>query len=75
MIFYKKHAPKFRNHSIERSDLSFLEGMKLLDRESEIPEREWIRGVEKIKKFGLEPAESIEDKSDIIYFQRGELPH
>ena len=64
MIFYKKHAPKFRNHSIERSDLSFLEGMKLLDRESE-----------KIKKFGLEPAESIEDKSDIIYFQRGELPH
>ena len=75
MIFYKKHAPKFRNHSIERSDLSFLEGIKLLDRESEIPEREWIRGVEKIKKFGLEPAESIEDKSDIIYFQRGELPH
>ena len=75
MTFYKKHAPKFRNHNRPRPDFSYLEGMKALEQESCVPMTEWAREVENSKKFGLEPAKSIEDKSEISCFQRGELPH
>ena len=52
-----------------------LEGMRALKEEKEIPLRQWQEEVRRGKEFGLECVDSIEDKSEISCFQRGELPH
>ncbi len=74
MSFYKSHAPKHREHTREVK-LPELEGMKALREESQIPSRQWEEEVRRGKEFGLECVDSIEDKSEISCFQRGELPH
>src|SRR5260370_7258271 len=74
MSFYKTHATRHREHKRELS-LPELEGMKALRDESQIPSRQWQEEVRRGKEFGLECVDSIQDKSEISCFQRGELPH
>ncbi|MDA1193410.1 MAG: agmatinase family protein [Candidatus Poribacteria bacterium] len=75
MSFYKRHAPELREHDRELPDRSAFQGMKALDAESTIPDTQWREEVRRGKEFGLEPADSIVDKTEISVFQRGELPH
>src|SRR5712692_6173813 len=75
MPFYKRHAPRHREHTRPLPDFSELEGMRALKGEQEIPLRQWREEVRRGKEFGLECASSIEDKTEISCFQRGELPH
>ena len=75
MSFYKKHAPNHREHARNLPDLSQYEGMKDQRDESAIPSAYAEKEKKRIKELGLEPADSIEDKSDISCFQRGSSPH
>ena len=75
MSFYKTHAPNHREHTRTLPDFGELEGMRALREEKEIPLRQWQEEVRRGKEFGLECVDSIEDKSEISCFQRGELPH
>ena len=75
MSFYKTHAPRHREHNRPLPDFADLEGMRALKEENEIPLRQWKEEVRRGKEFGLECVDSIEDKSEISCFQRGELPH
>lgn len=43
--------------------------------EAAVPETKWWEEVARGKELGLEPADSIEDKTIFSTFQRGELPH
>ena len=74
MSFYKSHAPKHREHTREVK-LPELEGMKALRDEGQIPSRQWQEEVRRGKEFGLDCVDSIQDKTEISCFQRGELPH
>ena len=74
MPFYKRHAPKHREHTRALPDFNELEGMRALRAESTIPSRQWQEEVRRGKEFGLECVDSIEDKTEISCFQRGELP-
>ena len=75
MSFYKGHAPNHREHTRDLPDTSDLQGMKALQEEERLPNRRWLEEVQRGKEFGLECVDSIEDKSEISCFQRGELPH
>ena len=75
MSFYKKHAPNHREHARNLPDLSQYEGMKDQRDESAIPSAYAEKEKKRIKELGLEPADSIEDKSEISCFQRGSSPH
>ena len=75
MSFYKRHAPNHREHTRPLPDFQELEGMRALREEKTIPLRQWQEEVRRGKEFGLECVDSIEDKSEISCFQRGELPH
>ena len=75
MSFYKKHAPNHRQHARNLPDLSQYEGMKDQRDEAAIPSAYAEKEKKRIKELGLEPADSIEDKTEISCFQRGELPH
>src|ERR1700731_84577 len=75
MPFYKTHAPGHREHTRALPDFEELEGMRALRDEKEIPLRQWEEEVRRGKEFGLECVDSIEDKTEISCFQRGELPH
>src|SRR5260221_474255 len=75
MSFYKRHAPRHREHTRPLPDFSELEGMRALKEENAIPIRQWQQEVRRGKAFGLDCVDSIEDKSEISCFQRGELPH
>lgn len=75
MAFYDNHAPKHRNHTRPLPDVSGFDGYKAQDAEAEIPATMWNAECARGKELGLEPADSIEDKSEISCFQRGELPH
>ena len=75
MSFYKRHAPNYREHDRPRPSLEGFEGPKALDAETKISSKQWEEECRRAKEFGLEPADSIEDKTDISCFQRGELPH
>src|ERR1035441_5257679 len=75
MSFYKRHAPGHRGHQRPLPDFSEMEGMRALKQETSIPSRQWEEEVRRGKEFGLECVESIEDKTEISCFQRGELPH
>ena len=75
MSFYKTHAPRHREHTRPLPDFADLEGMRALREEKEIPIRQWQEEVRRGKEFGLECVDSIEDKTEISCFQRGELPH
>jgi agmatinase len=75
MSFYKRHAPNHREHQRNLPDTSAFEGMKAMKLESELPSTQWDAMVKRSKEVGLECADSIEDKSEISCFVRGELPH
>lgn len=75
MSFYKRHAPGLREHDRDIPDTSHLEGMIARELEKDIPEDKWWEEVRRGKELGLEPADSIEDKTIFSTFQRGELPH
>ncbi len=75
MSFYDRHAPNHRNHDRALPDTSGFRGYKAQDSEAEIPTTEWEAAVKRGQELGLMPADSIEDKSEMSVFQRGELPH
>ena len=52
----------------------FYRGL-LRDLEAAAPAPTWQEEVRRGKEFGLECVDSIEDKTEISCFQRGELPH
>ncbi|MEM9490501.1 MAG: agmatinase family protein [Myxococcota bacterium] len=75
MTFYKRHAPNHREHDRDLPDTSGLRGYKAQDDEALLPDDQWRADVARAKEFGLECADSIEDKSEISCFDRSELPH
>lgn len=75
MSFYERHAPRHRQHDRPLPDITEFRGYKAQDIEAEIPTTEWEAEVRRGQELGLLPADSIEDKSEISLFQRGELPH
>ena len=75
MTFYKRHAPNRREHERDLPDVSGFDGYKAQDAEAAIPTTQWQAEVKRGQELGLPPADSIEDKSEISCFQRGELPH
>jgi len=72
---YKRHAPKRRLHSRAIPDLSDLAGMQAQKAEAPLPSAYYEKENRRIKELGLEPADSIQDKTEFSCFQRGSLPH
>ena len=75
MSFYKKHAPNHREHARSLPDLSEYEGMKYQGDEAALPSAYYEKENNRIKELGLEPVDSIQDKTEISCFQRGSSPH
>ena len=75
MSFFKNHAPKYREHTRDLPDLSQYDGMKVQRDEAALPSAYAEKERKRIKELGLDPVDSIEDKSDISCFQRGSIPH
>jgi len=75
MTFFKRHAPDRREHERPLPRLTETTGYRAQDAEADIPEAQWRAECERGKRIGLPAAESIEDKTEISCFQRGELPH
>src|ERR1700685_2392453 len=75
MAFYHRHAPRHREHTRTLPDFKELQGMQALQQEAALPSAQWKEEVRRGKEFGLECVDSIQDKSEISCFQRGELPH
>jgi agmatinase len=72
---YKRHAPNRRQHDRPLTDLSHLAGMRAQKAEGSLPAAYHEKENRRIKELGLEPAESIQDKTEFSCFQRGSLPH
>ena len=72
---YKRHAPNRREHNRPLPDLSQYAGMQDQKAEAALPSAYHEKEIRRIKELGLEPADSIQDKSDISCFQRGSSPH
>lgn len=72
---YKRHAPKLRGHDHALPDLSQFAGTRSQKAEGSLPSAYHEKELRRIKELGLEPADSIQDKSDISCFQRGSSPH
>ena len=75
MSFYKTHAPNHREHDRKLPDVGQFQGMKSQQAEGDLPSAKWASNNDRIKEIGLEPADSIEDKTEFSCFQRGSLPH
>jgi agmatinase len=73
--FYGRHAPKLRGHDRKLPDLSQFDGMKAQKSEKDLPNAYWKKEIQRIKELGLDPVDSIEDKTEFSCFQRGSLPH
>jgi agmatinase len=72
---YKRHAPNRRQHDRPLADLSQYAGMRAQKAEGPLPSAYHEKQSRRIKELGLEPADSIQDKSDFSCFQRGSSPH
>jgi agmatinase len=72
---YKRHAPNRRQHDRPLPDLSQYAGMQAQKAEGPLASAYHDKENLRIKELGLEPAGSIQDKSDISCFQRGSTPH
>jgi agmatinase len=72
---YKRHAPQRRGHNRPLPDTSQLDGMKFQKAEAPLPSAYHEKENRRIKELGLEPADSIQDKTEFSCFQRGSLPH
>src|SRR6516225_9205498 len=75
MSFFEQHAPNYRRHNRKLPDLSRYEGPRAQRDEAALPSSKWEQEIRRIKELGLEPADSIEDKTEISCFQRGSTPH
>jgi agmatinase len=75
MSFFEQHAPNYRKHNRPLPDLSQYQGPRAQREEAALPGVKWQQEVRRIKELGLEPADSIEDKTEISCFQRGSTPH
>jgi agmatinase len=75
MKFFEQHAPNRRKHNRPLPDLSGYEGPRVQREEARLPSSKWEQEIRRIKELGLEPADSIEDKTEISCFQRGSIPH
>jgi agmatinase len=75
MAFFNSHAPNYREHNRELPDMGQFRGMKSQQAEGGLPSAKWTSDNSRIKEIGLEPADSIEDKTEFSCFQRGSLPH
>lgn len=75
MAFFDKHGGKLRNHKRKLPDLSAFDGMRVQREEGALPSAYAKKELKRIKELGLEPADSIEDKTEISCFQRGSTPH
>lgn len=74
-FLYKRHAPKRREHNRALPDLSEYEGMKYQKAEAALPTEYYKKELKRIKELGLDPVDSIQDKTEFSCFQRGSLPH
>jgi agmatinase len=72
---YKRHAPSRRQHDRPLPDLSEMSGMKLQKAEAAVPSAYHEKEISRIKELGLEPVDSIQDKTEFSCFQHGSLPH
>jgi agmatinase len=72
---YKRHAPHRRQHDRPLPDLTQFDGMKAQKAEATLPSAYWEKENRRIKELGLEPVDSIQDKTEFSCFQRGSLPH
>ena len=72
---YKRHAPNLREHNRALPDLSQYAGMKAQKAEGPLPSAYHEKENRRIKELGLDPAESIQDKTEFSCFQRASLPH
>lgn len=75
MAFFDKHAPKRREHTRALPDLSQYDGMKMQRDEAGLPSTYAEKEDKRIKELGLDPVDSIQDKTELSCFQRGSLPH
>ena len=75
MSFFENHGPNHRKHNRKLPDLSQYEGPRAQRDEGGLPSSKWTQEIRRIKELGLEPADSIEDKTEISCFQRGSTPH
>jgi agmatinase len=75
MSFFEQHAPNRRGHNRPLPDLRQYEGPRAQREEAGLPSSKWEQEIRRIKELGLEPADSIEDKTEISCFQRGSVPH
>jgi agmatinase len=74
-FLYNRHAPKLREHNHALPDLSAYEGMKYQKAEAALPSEYYKKEIKRIKELGLDPVDSIQDKTEFSCFQRGSLPH
>jgi agmatinase len=72
---YSRHAPNRQRHDRPLADLSQYAGMQLQKAEAALPSAYHDREVRRIKELGLDPVDSIQDKTEFSCFQRGSLPH
>ena len=72
---YKRHAPTLRGHDHALPDLSQYAGTRSQRAEGDLPSAYHDKEIRRIKELGLEPADSIQDKTEISCFQRGSSPH
>jgi hypothetical protein len=75
MAFFEQHAPNRRKHNRPLPDLSQYGGPRAQREEAQLPSSKWEQEILRIKELGLEPADSIQDKTEISCFQRGSIPH
>jgi len=72
---YKRHAPNRRHHERPLPDLTQFDGMKAQKAEVTLPSAYHEKEIRRIKELGLDPVDSIQDKTEFSCFQRGSLPH
>ena len=75
MAFFDKHAPNRREHTRALPDLSQYDGMKMQRDEAGLSSKYAEKENKRIKELGLDPVDSIQDKTELSCFQRGSLPH
>jgi agmatinase len=75
MGFFDNHGLSYRKRQIaENFDKGDLLGIQAAQKEAAIPQTRSQEEIERALRYGLEAAESIEDRT-ISCFSRGELPH
>jgi agmatinase len=71
---YSRHAPNRRRRDHPLPDLSQYAGMQLQKAQVALPSAFHDKEVRRIKELGLDPVDSIEDKTEISCLQRAACP-